>query len=251
MVARFEELKRVLFMSGLEAIEGFLGYEIDDEDKDVIERRMDMVYEQMPEVELEKFYAKHGIGPNEKLVNISGFEYEDGYLHFVVEADGHGLEGLYRLYDPANGPDMTLVSIDYGYLHPIIERQWSRIEDALYERCLNRYHGILDKSEAFKEKVIAAMAATGYTYDVLESHEGWESFYGEGGVRIGFDRLREAAEWLEGAVFDDPAVGRAVEEIIHPERVEKPLADVLEDATTRADNSSRMDAKETEKEELC
>lgn len=158
---------------------------------------------------------------DEKLVNIFDLEYDDeGYLHFRVMADDYALEGLYRLYDPANGPDMTLVSIDYGYMHPIIERQWSRIEEALYDTSLSRYHDILDKSEAFKEKVINAMEAAGYTYDVLESHEGWETFYGEGGIRLGFDRLREAAEWLEGVVFDDPEIGRKVEEIMHPERQE-------------------------------
>ena len=158
---------------------------------------------------------------DEKLVDIFDIEYDsEGYLHFHVLADGYALEGLYRLYDPANGPDMTLVSIDYGYMHPIIERQWSRIEEALYDASLNRYYDILDKSEAFKEKVIKAMEAAGYTYDVLESYEGWETFYGEGGVRMGFDRLREAAEWLEGVVFDDPEISGAVGKILHPERQE-------------------------------
>ena len=62
MNERFEELKRKLFMGGLEAIEDFLGYEIDpEEDKDVTERRMDMVYVQMPDEELERFYEKHGL----------------------------------------------------------------------------------------------------------------------------------------------------------------------------------------------
>ena len=203
-------------------------------------------------LEQSKTVLKALSGPeNEKLVDIFDLEYDgEGYMHFHVMADGYELEGLYRLYDPANGPDMTLVSIDYGYLHPIIERQWDRIEMALYDRSLNRYHDILDKSEAFKEKVIAGMEAAGYTYDVLESHEGWETFYGEGGVRMGFDRLHEAAEWLEGVVFDDPGIGRRVEEIMHPERAEKPLDDVLEDAAARADKSLQMDAKETEKEGL-
>ena len=184
----------------------------------------------------------------EPLVNISDLSYDgDGYLHFVVEADGYALEGLYRLYDPDNGKDMTLVSIDYGYLHPIIERQWDRIEAALYDICLDMYHGILDKSEAFKEKVVVAMKAVGYTYDALESHEGWETFYGEGGVRLGFDRLHEAAEWLEGVVFDDANIARKVEEILHPERVqEKRLSDVLVDATIRATEGDGKKVEEVE-----
>lgn len=80
---------------------------------------------------------------NEPLVDISDLEYdEDGYLHFTVTADDYGLEGLYRIYDPANGDSMTLVSIDYGYLHPIIERQWDRIENALYDITLDRYNAM-------------------------------------------------------------------------------------------------------------
>lgn len=177
-----------------------------------------------------------GNAVEEPLVDMGDFEYEDGYLHFRVTADDYSLEGLYRLYDPANGPDMTLVSIDYGYMHPIIKRQWDRIEQALYDVSLSRYHDILDKSEAFKEKVINAMEAAGYTYDVLESHEGWETFYGEGGARLGFDRLREAAEWLDCVVFDDVDVARKVEEIMHPERfgTQEAVDAVLADASERS-----------------
>ena len=80
---------------------------------------------------------------NEPLVDISNLEYdEDGYLHFTVTADDYGLEGLYRIYDPTNGDSMTLVSIDYSYLHPIIERQWDRIENALYDITLDRYNAM-------------------------------------------------------------------------------------------------------------
>lgn len=170
----------------------------------------------------------------EALVDIGDFEFEDGYLHFRVTADGYSLEGLFRLYDPENGPDMTLVSIDYGYLHPVVERQWDRIEMALYDRCLDRYHGILDRSEAFKEKVIEAMATAGFVYDNLESYEGWQSFYGDDGRRLGFDDLWQVAEWLNGVVFDDVEVARKVEEILHPFGVQaKPLNDVLRDADSR------------------
>lgn len=58
---RFEELKRRLFMSGLDNIEDFLGYEIDDEEYDVIENRLDMAYENMPDSQLNAFYEKYGV----------------------------------------------------------------------------------------------------------------------------------------------------------------------------------------------
>lgn len=59
MNRKFEELKSELFMCGQDSIEEFLGCEIDfDEDKDVIENRMDMAYEQMPEDTFLKFYNR-------------------------------------------------------------------------------------------------------------------------------------------------------------------------------------------------
>lgn len=61
---RFERLKSRLFMEGQEAVEDFLGYEIDPgEDKDTTDVRMDAVYLQMPDDELEKYYEKYGIAP--------------------------------------------------------------------------------------------------------------------------------------------------------------------------------------------
>lgn len=63
---------------------------------------------------------------------IDNLEYDDeGYLHFTVEADGYELEGLFRINDPENGQNMEIVSIDYGYLHPEIKKQWGQIEDYL------------------------------------------------------------------------------------------------------------------------
>lgn len=57
--------------------------------------------------------------------------YDEGYLHFTVEADGYETEGLFRINDPQNGKSMELVSIDYGYLHPEISKQWNQIEEHL------------------------------------------------------------------------------------------------------------------------
>lgn len=61
MDERFEELKRRLFLDGIGAIEDFLGYEIDDEEYDVIENRLDMAYENMPDSQLNAFYEKYGV----------------------------------------------------------------------------------------------------------------------------------------------------------------------------------------------
>ena len=66
------------------------------------------------------------------------FDDEDGYLHFTVTVDDYGLEGLFRIHDPGNGNDMELVSIDYGYLHPAIEQQWSSIEERLKQAVMQR-----------------------------------------------------------------------------------------------------------------
>lgn len=62
MDKQFEELKNALFRWGTEYIEDFLGYELDHgESRDVIERRMDMAYEQMPDDVLRQFYDKFKI----------------------------------------------------------------------------------------------------------------------------------------------------------------------------------------------
>ena len=60
MTDKEEALKQALFMEGLEAIEDFLGYEINpEEDKDVTDLRMDEVLDQMPDEEFEAFYNKY------------------------------------------------------------------------------------------------------------------------------------------------------------------------------------------------
>ncbi|WP_418434116.1 hypothetical protein [Anaerotignum lactatifermentans] len=59
MDKRFEELKEALFSWGMDYIEEFLGFEIDNDwEKDSIENAMDEIYEQIPEEELETFYQK-------------------------------------------------------------------------------------------------------------------------------------------------------------------------------------------------
>lgn len=119
---------------------------------------------------------------NEPLVDIGNLDYdEDGYLHFTVTADDYELEGLYRIYDPANGDSMTLVSIDYGNLHPIIERQWDRIENALYDITLDRYNAMdrptlaedITNIKGIDRQYNAGMRETTYTFecDVRGTHD--------------------------------------------------------------------------------
>ena len=67
MTDKEEALKQALFMEGLEAIEDFLGYEINpEEDKDVTDLRMDEVLDQMPDEEFEAFYNKYETNEKER-----------------------------------------------------------------------------------------------------------------------------------------------------------------------------------------
>jgi len=69
------------------------------------------------------------------LDSISNIEIDqDGYVHFtIVSLDEYLLNGLYRTHDTANGEDNSLVSIEYGYDHPEIEKYWNDIESRITE----------------------------------------------------------------------------------------------------------------------
>lgn len=84
------------------------------------------------------------------IASISNYEFdEDGYLHFTIEADGYELEGLFRVNDEAEPKhNMKLVSIDYGYLHPIIKEYWNEIEQELI---LYAKEKLVHKSNALHE----------------------------------------------------------------------------------------------------
>lgn len=86
--------------------------------------------------------------------------------------------------------------------------------------------------------LLRAMGAAGYAYDSLESTESYLRFFGEGGTMMTMGSWQEVRDWLEGVVFDEPAVSSHVEQILHPERYEKvnPLR-ALEDAVEQNDNS--------------
>ena len=52
-------------------------------------------------------------------------------------------------------------------------------------------------------------------------------FLGEYGTVMYMDSWKEAKEWLEGVVFDDPAVSDRVEKILHPEHFKEKKPSVL------------------------
>ena len=72
-------------------------------------------------------------------------------------------------------------------------------------------------TEQEKDIVITAMEAAGYQYDRIESRDDHLRFFGEGSV-MQMDSWQEARDWLDGVVFDDPAVSDRVESILYPDR---------------------------------
>lgn len=68
-----------------------------------------------------------------------------------------------------------------------------------------------------KEILISAMTAAGYEYDI-ESTDDELRFYSVYGNLMRMESWKEAEDWLNGVVFDDPAVSDRVEWILHPER---------------------------------
>ena len=64
----FENLKAALFFEGMDAIQDFLDYDIDPyESKDIIDRRLDIAYEQIPDDILNQYYSKYNIGTKTSL----------------------------------------------------------------------------------------------------------------------------------------------------------------------------------------
>ncbi len=74
--------------------------------------------------------------------------------------------------------------------------------------------------EERQAQIKAAFQAAGYVYDDIDSYDGYLVFRPEGGAAYTFQSWEEAAEWIDGVVFDDPERSNAVEWIMHPERFE-------------------------------
>lgn len=58
---------------------------------------------------------------------------EDNYIHFTAQTGDYEFDGLYRVYDPQNGADNKLVSIENRRNRKIFAEQWDNIENFLKE----------------------------------------------------------------------------------------------------------------------
>ena len=94
-----------------------------------------------------------------------------------------------------------------------------------------------------KSKIIAAMDAAGYYFDELESSDDQLRFLGEYGSVMYMDSWKEAKEWLEGVVFDDPAVSDRVEKILHTEHFKEKKPSVLKMLREKKEKIHRTDQK--------
>lgn len=58
----YEKLRKELWMNGMDAIEDFLGYEVNpEEDSDVTDYRIEEAYQQMPKEEISQYLEKYHI----------------------------------------------------------------------------------------------------------------------------------------------------------------------------------------------
>ncbi|HPF54607.1 MAG TPA: helicase SNF2, partial [Clostridia bacterium] len=71
------------------------------------------------------------------------------------------------------------------------------------------------------EQIAEAFEAAGFHYDDINSYGGYLVFLEEGGNPYTFESWEEAADWIDGVVFDDPARSIAAERVMHPERFEQ------------------------------
>lgn len=85
----------------------------------------------------------------------------DNYIYFTVEQGEYGLDGLFRIHDPANGPDMELVRLDNCCMEEDInfaDAHWSEMEEKLCEIARQREEKMeknnQDNSEEDSEEVL-------------------------------------------------------------------------------------------------
>ena len=128
---------------------------------------------------------------------------------YVIDTENVDGQELFLLESEQHGDQAAGVIVDKsGTL--ILENVWNGFSDYRDE--------VLDP---LSERIIEAMEAAGYSYDDIEGGEGYRHFNGDYGASMTFETWHEAAEWLDGVVFDDPAVSDQVEQIMHPEHFEE------------------------------
>lgn len=75
-----------------------------------------------------------------------------GYADFSVEIGDGKVEGLYRIYDPENGKEQTIVSFDNGYSSKeIIDTYSNTIETELKLATEDTYHSMIKADKNFDE----------------------------------------------------------------------------------------------------
>lgn len=72
---------------------------------------------------------------NRYKIQLTDFEVEDNYINFCLMYEEYKLDGLFRIHDLKNGPDMVLVGIhcDTESDRSFVNAHWEEIEDELYD----------------------------------------------------------------------------------------------------------------------
>ncbi len=123
-----------------------------------------------------------------------------------------------------------------GFLEELLpELTFGEIAMFIDDGCLTK-DGISKKEAALQDhedekhtRMITAMRAVGYTYDILESRDDYLRFFGEAHV-VRFAGWDDLSDWLHGVVFDDPDVRKAVDRALGelpPEQNNRMLWDAL------------------------
>jgi len=128
----------------------------------------------------------------------------------------NGHTGTWYVIDAAiidNKRLFLLESMQYGDEAAclIVDENGALVLDDVYNGFDDYIEQVFDH---LKDIVISAMREAGYCYNELESHDGYQIF--NGACRpLTFESFSEAADWLNGVVFDDPNVSDRVEQIMH------------------------------------
>lgn len=88
---------------------------------------------------------------NRYKIKFNSIEYgDDNYIYFTILKEDYGFDGLFRIHDPANGKDMTLVSISDCVTKEnqnFFNAHWEEIENELCELAKTRQNVKEEKEE--------------------------------------------------------------------------------------------------------